>query len=93
MISTMTRDADRWAAHSCALSPAQGRRTCGGMRPEHGTRLSAFGPFLGGRGYAGTRQIQLLPSVQLIPSVEVNGSSKAVVVDGTSGPRSWSPPV
>jgi hypothetical protein len=35
-----------------------------------------------------------MPQVQIdSTTVAVNGTSKAVVLDGTSGPRSWSPPV
>ena len=89
MISIATRDAlmDR-ALPSCVLSPASERGMCGVDRPEHGTGVSAFGPFTRGRGYADMPQVQIDST-----TVAVNGTSKAVLVDGTSGPRSWSPPV
>ena len=89
MISIATRDAlTNGALPSCALSPASERGMCGGTRPEQGTSVSAFGPFTRIRGYADMPQVQITST-----TVAVNGTSKAVLVDGTSGPRSWSPPV
>jgi hypothetical protein len=107
VISTTTQPTlTTWVARSRTVMPVAGPVACGGPRTEQGSGLSAFGvsafgPFttdehgcgvsaFGSRTrYAAPMQVQL--DAQKLPVAD-NGISK-VVVDDSSGYRTWSPPV
>jgi len=83
MISNHSHQLDQTleVTSGCAAAVIRERAHCGTGRPVHGTTLPAGSTFLGGRV-----QYFVLGSAIGSPAMKV-------VVDGTPGPRSWSPPV
>jgi len=64
-------------ASGCAAAVVRERALCGTVRPVQGTTLPNGSTFLGG----------------LVQHLVIGSPAMKAVVDGTPGPRTWSPPV